>query len=120
MTKRNLMKRLVAGVAAIAMMGTVSVNAASISAYLYSSASKVSTTFTSSGYSEITVSGYEIHPTTDHIVYYDKVRSYTGGGNTSVVHTADAGYEFQLVHWGTYLYSTVYTNGVLYGKVKVS
>lgn len=95
--------------------------AASSSATLNSTDTTVTTTYSDCRSSTIVyVYGYEKHPTTGHVAYYDKSKSTTSTGNVTFTHNADSGYKFQLSYQGTPLKSKIVVGGAIVADITVT
>lgn len=112
---KNFKEKLVVLLLVVAMVtGSSSMDAwaATVSANLNSTNTTVTTTYSNCYASTIVyVIGYEKHPTTEHVVYYNKPKSSTIVGKVSFKHSTDAGYKFQLEYRGTKLQSKVVIAG---------
>ncbi len=118
------MKKVLGTILSISLLiGGIStpVWAATTSATLNSSKDTVTTYYSDCKSSTIAyVYGYEVHPTTNDVVYYNKQKTTSSTGGVSFIHKADAGYEFQLTYNGTQLKSKVVVGGSVAADVAVT
>lgn len=119
MKKRVL--SFILGVSLILGSTSLSAFAASTTARLNSAKNKVTTTYTDcKGSTIVYVYGYEKHPTTKHVKYYDQQKATTDTGSYTFTHNSDKGYEFQLTYGSTKLKSKVVVTGTVMANVVVT